>query len=144
MAQALFQKIKNELAEELSYQSASAGISAVEGDLPTRETVLCLSKFGIDVSTHRARKIDHKMIKDSSLILTMTRKQQEYLKKNYPQAEDKIFLLRPFCHQNSIIKNSEVEDPYGRDLYFYEDIYHQISDDIEKLILYLRKVDQDE
>ncbi|MBN2246125.1 MAG: RpiB/LacA/LacB family sugar-phosphate isomerase, partial [Candidatus Aminicenantes bacterium] len=141
MAQALFKKIESDLSFHLNYQVNSAGISAFEGDLPTEQTIQCMAEYGIDVSEHRARQINDEIVRHSSFIFTMTGQQQEYLEKRFPQAKGKIFLFRPFCHQDGMIKNKEVPDPYGKDFQFYESICHQLSDDIRKLILYLREVD---
>ena len=139
MAQALFQKLKDEFAPDMNYQADSAGIRAIEGLPPTEETIICMAKQGLDIRAHKAKSIDNKTIKQSSLILTMTQQQQFFLKKQFPLSVNKIFLFRPFCLKNKRIKNQDIEDPYGKSVFFYENICRQLEDDINKLINRLRE-----
>jgi protein-tyrosine phosphatase len=137
MAQALFQELKEEIFPELNYQAESAGIAAVEGTFPAKEAVFCLAKHGIDITTHRTQQVNSQLIKKSSLILTMTREQINFLKEHFPEARHKVFLLRLFCRQREYLKNDEIKDPYGESIFFYEDIYKQLKQDIKKLIFCL-------
>lgn len=139
IAQALFQKVKDKLAPDLDYRAYSAGIAAIEGVSPTRESIFCIAKYGLDITTHQARQVEERMVKDSSLILTMTQEQQFFLKKQFPWATHKIFLLRPFCRQGNHITNKEIEDPYGKKLSVYERVCEQLEQDIRELIYRLRK-----
>jgi len=139
MAQALFQKLKDEFASDMNYQADSAGIRAIEGLPPTEETIICMAKQGLDIRAHKAKSIDNKTIKQSSLILTMTQQQHIFLKKQFPLSINKIFLFRPFCLRNKHIKNQDIEDPYGKSVFFYENICRQLEDDVNKLINRLRE-----
>ena len=139
MAQALFRKLKDKFAPDLNYQADSAGIRAIEGFPPTEETIICMAKQGLDIRAHKAKSIDNKIIKKSSLILTMTQQQQISLKKQFPLSINKIFLFRPFCLRNKRTKNQDIEDPYGKSVLFYENICRQLEDDINKLINRLRE-----
>jgi len=69
----------------------------------------------------------------------MTQQQQIFLKKQIPLSINKIFLFRPFCLRNERIKNQDIEDPYGKSVFFYENICRQLEDDINKLINRLRE-----
>lgn len=139
MAQALFRKLKDKFAPALNYQADSAGIRAIEGFPPTEETIICMNKQGLDISAHKAKIVDNKMIKKSSLILTMTQQQQIFLKKQFPLSMNKTFLFRPYCLKNKGIENQDIEDPYGRSMFFYENICRQLEDDLNKLINRLRE-----
>ena len=139
MAQALFQKIRDEIAPELNYQADSAGIAVTGGSTPTREAIFCMARQGLDITTSRAKTVNDKIITKSFLILTMTRQQKDFLEKHFPQARHKIFLLRTFCFTNSHTKNQEIADPYGKIILFYEKICQQLEQDIIKLIYCLRE-----
>jgi protein-tyrosine phosphatase len=139
IAQALFQKLKDELDPELNYQAYSAGIAAIEGSMPTSEAIYCMAKYGLDITTHNARQVDEQIIKNSSLILTMTNQQKNILKEKFFRASHKIFLFRPFCLQTKHIENKEVEDPYGKSISFYEDLCYLLENDIKSLINRLRE-----
>ena len=139
MAQAFFEKVKDELAPALPYQAHSAGISAIEGINPTKEAIFCMDKHGMDITNHQAKLVEQNIINHSACILTMTKQQKMILKINFPQASQKIFLLRPFCLQSNHIINKEVEDPFGKSMLFYENICYQLEQDIKKLIYRLRE-----
>jgi len=143
IAQALFQELKEEFFPGLNYQAESAGISAIEDTSPAKEAVFCLAKHGIDITTHRAQQVNSQLIKKSSLILTMTREQLNFLKEHFPQAQYKVFLLRLFCQQREHLKNDEIKDPYGEGIFFYEDIYKQLKRDIKKLLFRLAEEQKD-
>ena len=139
IAQALFQKLKEELCPELDYIADSAGIAVDHGISASKEAIFCLAKQGIDVTTHKTKMVDEQLLEKSSLILTMTNQQLNYLKDKYPHARKKIFLFKPFSHQKKYMKNDEIEDPFGRGLSFYEDICKYCKQDIKKLIFHLRE-----
>lgn len=139
IAQALFQKLKEELCPELDYSADSAGIAVDHGISASNETIFCLAKQGIDVTTHQAKMVDARLLEKSSLILTMTNQQLNYLKDKFPHAKNKIFLFKPFSHQKKYMKNDEIEDPFGRGLSFYENICQYLKQDIKKLIFHLRE-----
>jgi protein-tyrosine-phosphatase len=139
IAQALFQKLKEELFPELNYFADSAGISANEGVPPSSQAIFCLAKQGIDVTTHRAKMVDNRLLENSNLILTMTNQQQDYLKEKFPRVQNRIFLFKLFSHQKKYMKNDEIEDPFGMGLSFYEDICKYLKQDIKKLIFHLRE-----
>jgi len=139
MAQALFQKAKYDLVPELKYCADSAGVAAAKGVPPTSETILCLAKHGLEVSTYQAKPVDDRMIKESSLVLTMTNQQKEFLVKQYPGESSKIFLFRDYCQNNNKITGQEIEDPYGKSISFYEKICSQLDNNINQLIIRLRE-----
>ncbi len=138
IAQALFQKEKEDSNPGLNYQAHSAGIAAINGKKATPEAIFCMAKYGIDIASYQARQVEESMIIESSFVLVMTHQHLEYLKKHFPLAANKMFMLRPFCWQRNQIINEEVEDPYGKHLSFYEKICQQLKQDINKLIYCLR------
>ncbi len=144
MAQALFQQLKEDLFPELDYHPDSAGIAVSDTLSPSKEAVFCLAKHGIDITTHKARMVNPKIIKKSSLILAMTHQQLSYLKSHFPWANHKIHLFRPFCHQKKYLKDDEIEDPYGKGIIYYENIYKKLKQDIKKLLSHLREELKDE
>jgi len=134
MADFLFKKIKDQLDLEMAYQSDSAGISAIKGIPPTRETIACMKKRGLDISTYKSKPVNRDIISKSSLILTMTHHQLSFLKKQYSMEANKMFLFRYYCSPANNISDQEIEDPYGESMSFYELICDQIEEDIKRLI----------
>lgn len=139
MANFLFVKLKEQLAPELKYHSDAAGISAIEGIPPTKEAIICLAKRGLDVSKYQSKVANKDLISSSSLVLPMTYQQLNFLKKKYPKESGKIFLFRPYCNKFKAIANREIEDPYGKSMSFYEITCNKIEQDINRLIINLRK-----
>ncbi|MDD2352288.1 MAG: low molecular weight protein arginine phosphatase [Candidatus Caldatribacteriota bacterium] len=139
MAQALFQKAKQELSPELVYHSDSAGIAAFKGDAPTEEAILCMAKRGLDISCYRSKPVDKKLLVDSFLVLTMTSSQKSYLLYKYPPDSKKIHLFRDYCQNNNDITNMDIEDPFGKSFSFYEEVCDKLEENIYKLIKRLRE-----
>ena len=139
MAQALFQKLKDEIDSDLPFQAYSAGTRTLNGTSSPREAVFAMAKRGLDISKHQARQVAAKIMKDSLLVLTMTNQQKIFLNTHFPEASRKIFLFRPYCYQANLIGDEEIEDPYGKGLSFYESLSYQLEQDITRLIHYLRK-----
>jgi protein-tyrosine-phosphatase len=54
---------------------ASAGTAGLTGEPPTREAMLAMESMGIDISSHRARKLSHEVLDKSDLILVMEKRQ---------------------------------------------------------------------
>jgi len=139
IAQALFQKLKDEIDLELNFQADSAGIHALVGTAPPPEAILLMARYGLDISTHRARQVDHQLINNSLFILAMTSQQKQFLQKHFPNAVCKIFLFRTFCYPDNRLERKGVEDPYGKTLSFYENLSSQLEQDITNLIHHLRE-----
>lgn len=144
MAQALFQRFKEDLFPELNYQADSAGIAASSSPSASREAIFCLAKQGLDITTHQPKAVTGQLLKDAALILTMTQQQLDHLKEHFPWAKHKMYLFRSFCQQKEALKVREIEDPYGKGLLFYEDIYEKLKKDIKSLLFYLKEVDHNE
>lgn len=144
MAQALFQRLKEDLFPELNYQPDSAGIAASSSLSPSREAIFCLAKQGMDITTYQPKMVNCQLIQDSALILAMTQQQLNYLKEHFPEARHKMYLFRCFSQQKEVLKDKEIEDPYGRGILFYEDIYEKLKQDIKNLLFYLKEVGKNE
>lgn len=144
MAEALFERFKEDLFPGLNYQADSAGISVSNSISASKEAIFCLAKQGIDITTHQPKMINSRIIQDSSLILAMTQQHLIYLKEHFPEAQHKIYLFRNFCQQKEEIEDKEIKDPFGRGILFYEDIYELLEQDIKSLLFYLKEVDDNE
>lgn len=139
MAQALFQKIIEDSFSELKYLPDSAGIAANKGESASREAIFCMAGQGVDITSHQAKPVNENLLKESSLILTMTDQQLNYIIKEFPSAKNKTFLFKLFCHQKKFMKNDVIEDPFGQGLIFYQKICKTMKHDIRKLISHLRE-----
>lgn len=97
MAEALAGKIlcSFNLAEKI--EVSSAGLDAFPGAAASRQACAVLKEEGIDLSGHRARQLNEEMVRQADLILTMTAAQKRRLLELFPEAADRIFILKEFA-----------------------------------------------
>ncbi|MCX7921036.1 MAG: low molecular weight protein arginine phosphatase [Clostridia bacterium] len=134
--------------EELSgrVEVSSAGIAAFGGDLASTNSIKVLKEsWGIDISSHRAKKLGRVEIGKADLVLTMTRQHKEYLLSLYPEAKHKIFTLKQFiaADRNSLHNEDynfalDITDPYGMPVQVYRKCAEEIKEAIERLVPKIR------
>lgn len=140
MAQGMFKKILQEKDKDYyRYNIQSAGISAIPGIKPTIEAVKVMLEHGIDISQYESQPLEEDSIKRADLILVMTNEHKEYIKKKYPFAQNKVFLIKEFGqkkYRNSLQKNDkkyDIGDPLGRPIDFYRIIAKDLEINLEKI-----------
>ncbi len=122
----------------------SAGISALEGEKANYNSIQVLNSKGIDITNHRAKRINDEILKKSDLILTMTSSHKGMLNKFAPESANKIFTLREFAYKiNDEIPNNrnlDIDDPYGMDYNVYELCMKEIEIELIKIIDNINKL----
>jgi RpiB/LacA/LacB family sugar-phosphate isomerase len=96
---------------------ASAGVSALDGQSPSRLAVDACSALGVDISRQRSQQLDEDLIEWATHILVMTYGHMETIRLYYPEAEDKIRLVTEFDTGNG--GGRDVPDPIGLGLDAY-------------------------
>lgn len=86
---------------------SSAGLEAVEGEVPPEEVVKVMRDLGLDVSGHRAKRLTENDVEESDLILAMAMHNSSRLLTRHQEAVEKVFTLKEFVIQG---------EPRGRDL----------------------------
>jgi len=128
----------NQKAKEkgLDIYAESAGTSAYEGDRVSALSVKVTKKlYNIDISTHRARAICEEDVKESSLILTMSRTHKHILISNFPEHRAKIFTISEYVLEPDMRHFAEdVKDPFMSNEYTYSKVAQQIADYVDKVI----------
>lgn len=148
MAEGIFNSIiaaDDELREHVT--SSSAGIAAFGGDLASSNSIKVLKEeFGVDITFHRSRMVEYKMLQDADFILTMTREHKRVILSKYPGMINKIFTLKEFALDYRSDKNTEeynfaidIADPFGMPVNFYKLCAEEIKEAIEKMIFKLKK-----
>lgn len=107
MAEGLFRQA---LPEKQFY---SAGLDALIGHGADPHACDLMRERGIDISTHRARRLDGWMLIESDLILTMDNWQKEMIEARYPVARGKVSRLGEAL-------NCDIPDPYRQDRQAFE------------------------
>jgi len=125
------------------YEVESRGIFAVDGDKASENSIIVMnSMFGIDVSSHRAKRLTEKDVAESQLILTMTQAHKSAIIASFPQAENKVFTLKEYAAMEGknvrtgwhAISSLDIRDPYGGSLEDYRECAAEINEAVKKVI----------
>ena len=112
----------------------SAGIFAMEGMGPTRETQRVLQTAGVDCSQHRARTVTTGMIDAADFIFAMEPVHVEELLRRAPAARDKVHLLKAYgLREAELPATLGIPDPIGKPMEVYEVCFTEIRDAIRRL-----------
>lgn len=132
MAEYLFKK----LAAGSSIEIKSAGVAANE-HFPIPDAVpKVLAEEGIDRLGHTPARLDEAMTGWADCLFVMERSHQDFIRKHFPKAADKTFLLKEFAGSEP----PEVADPIGCS----EEIYRKYLKEIkEALQIVFNKLKQD-
>ncbi len=105
MAEGIFKKIVSDKKIQ-NVECSSAGLFAMTGDEVTQESVKACERFGVDISSHRARRITAYILDETDKFVCMTKEHAASLSLYVPS--DKIIVL-----------GEGVSDPYGGNLETY-------------------------
>ncbi|MDD7193431.1 MAG: low molecular weight protein arginine phosphatase [Oscillospiraceae bacterium] len=105
MAEGIFKKILSDKGIT-DIECSSAGIFAMTGDEVTPNSVKACERFGVDISTHRARRITEYILDEADKFVCMTQEHAASLSMFVPQ--EKIVVL-----------GGGIPDPFGGDLETY-------------------------
>jgi len=108
MAMAIFQS-QVERKPEL-WRVESAGTWAIDGLACNVQTQRVLAERGLDVRSHRSRRINREIISSFDLILTMEEGQKEALQIEFPNLAGRIYLLSEI-----VGLKFNIADPIGGD-----------------------------
>jgi protein-tyrosine phosphatase len=96
----------------------SAGVHASDGMEVDPNVVRMMQRIGIDVSPHRARRLNQEMCEQADLILVMESAHKRTIDLRYPQGRGKVYCLD---------REEDVPDPHGKSFTEYEAAMVRIS-----------------
>ncbi len=99
MAEHLARKVLHRMNLEDRIEVASAGLSALPGAPASGEARAVLASKGIDLKGHRAVQLSPVQVRQADLIFTMTAGQKRQLLELYPEARNKVFVLKEYGEQ---------------------------------------------
>ena len=112
----------------------SAGIFAVGGMQPTRETLRVLQEIGIDASAHRARMLLSGAVEAADLIFVMEQFQLEEVVRRFPSAKDRVHLLKLYGLSSPGAEvQPNISDPIGKPLEVYEVCFSDIREAVDRV-----------
>lgn len=144
MAAALFRRlVDEEWPEELGgLQVGSAGISAVDGDPASPQAVSVMARRGLDLSSHRARRLQPEMVRESAWVFTMTGAQRDEVLRMVPEAHERVFVLKYFPPGEAEPgPEHDVGDPVGRAEEVYEEVARELEQALRRVAGYLAEQD---
>jgi protein-tyrosine-phosphatase len=135
MAEGVLKKYLKELGKS-DIEVMSAGIHAIDGMGPTRETIDVMSGEGIDVSGFRSKALTEALIKKADLILVMAGHHMDDIITRAPDAASKVHILKQFgikC-ETAACEDMDIADPIGMDKSFYEEVFLAIKKEMKRIV----------
>ena len=106
----------------------SAGTHAHVRDPPAANAVKVMrEKFGSDISKHRSRSVNDVHIDDFDYVVPMDDDVHDYLRANFPNLGEKL------------LPSWGIEDPYGCDLFTYEETAVMIQKHMQELATFINE-----
>jgi glycine hydroxymethyltransferase len=131
MAEGLFRRAVQGRGD---FRVVSAGLGAMDGQMPTQHSVTAMRELGIDISSQRSRMLTAELVRSADFIFGMTHGHVDTIALLYPPAAEKTFLLREFDETLEVYEK-DISDPIGSPY----DVYVYCRDQIEQGIATLLK-----
>lgn len=116
----------------------SAGTDAWDGGAATDEALLVGIERGLDIGSHRSRKLTREIVKNADLILTMSPSHLTAARRL--GGEDKSQLLSQFASEGK--SDRMIRDPFGGDLEAYrataDDLHEEVGRALDRFLRELR------
>ena len=135
MAEGFFRELNK---EQSGFEALSAGLGAIDGALPSVHSVTAMQELGIDITNQRSAQITAEMVAESDYIFGLASGHVDNLILFFPQARERIFLLREFVEALPSDRK-DIADPIGGDLEIYKVCRNQIKEGIEALIPFVNQ-----
>lgn len=133
MAEGLLRKRLYELGRN-DIEIYSAGMMAINGFSPPKETIEVMKEKNVDVSTFKTKNVTPDMIKKTGLIFVMEPMHKEKILKIVPAAAKKTFLLKEYGFPpNMYLKDFSVQDPIGKPIEDYRACRDEIIKELERI-----------
>lgn len=104
----------------------SAGIQALVGRPADPVTSALVERYGVTLEEHRARQLTVDLCRHNDLILVMEKQHVEHITRLAPEVRGKTMLLGHW------LQRAEIADPYKKSASFYEFVYGQMDQAVER------------
>ena len=116
----------------------SSGTGAIPGLKPTKDAIEVMKEQGIDVSEYISSSLSKMHIQSADAVLAMEPRHRERALDMVPEAKKKIYLLREFSSEENR-KSDSIDDPIGRPIEFYREVFEIIKNSIEGFLKWLKE-----
>jgi glycine hydroxymethyltransferase len=120
------------------FRVISAGVGAIDGQPPSAHAVRALKELQIDISRQRSRMLTGELVHQADYIFGMTHGHVDAITLLYPQAADKVFVLREFDETLDIFEK-DIADPIGGSYEVYLNVRDQIEQGIVSMLKFLEQ-----
>lgn len=136
MAEKLFHEAISKSKSGKKIQVFSAGISAMDGDQASENSIDACKEVGLDLTDHRSSALTRATIENASAIFCMTESHRALLNM-YFEVPDRtsIFLMREFTTDGS----KELPDPFGQDIEVYRACRDRMKEALPSLVEWVEK-----
>ena len=136
MAERLFAQAVKKSNSSQSYLSYSAGLSAMDGDKASQNSIDACEEVGIDITDHMSAGLTRASLQEASIVFCMTESHRALINMYFELPEGfPIFLMREFIDGAS----KELPDPYGQDIEVYRECRDRMIEAIPSLINWVEK-----
>jgi len=111
------------------YAVNSAGVGAFSGQAASRHSAKLAKERDLDLSKHQSKAVTIDLVDQATHIFALGRSHLAALLMDYPEAEDKIYLLSEFTADDKL-RGKDVSDPFGGDL----EEYREMQEHLDKLL----------
>ena len=111
----------------------SAGISAFDGQEASQYSVDVMNQENLDISDHASRMLTSEIVEQASHIFGMTRTHRDAVQMMFPEAREKVFVLREFLVGADADFDLDVSDPIGGSLDEYIRTRNLIKEALESV-----------
>ena len=124
---------KNMVSDE-TVEIFSRGLVVLFPEPVNPKVEVVLINHGINVEGCQAKQLMQEDMDEETLVFTMSKEQKERISRDY-EVVTNIYTIKEFIEEEG-----EVMDPYGGTLVEYEECFVELSRDIKKIVLKLRKI----
>ena len=136
MAEKLFEQALQESSVKKKIQVFSAGISAMDGDKASENSIEASKENGIDLNDHRSSALTRSTLQNASAVFCMTESHRALMQMYFELPENSpVFLMREFVEQGP----TELPDPYGQSMEVYRACREDMKEALPSLINWVEK-----
>ncbi len=126
LAEVLFRDLVKAASD---YSIQSAGVGAFSGQSASPHSAKLAKERDLDLSKHQSKAVTIDLVDQATHIFALGRSHVISLLVDYPEAEDKIYLLSEFAADDQL-RGKDVSDPFGGDL----EEYQEMQEHLDKLL----------
>lgn len=129
--------MRKAIGERKDFKVSSAGVAAFPGSAASTETEQILDKLGAKLDGFQSQPVTSELLDNVSHVFTMTESHLATLMSQFPDHEDKYYLLREFSGIKDKREGTDVPDPIGMGMPAYQEVAKVIEAAIPNIIAYV-------